>query len=218
MNPTGCLDHVGVSYPGFDLCDTLLRQGEIGGQPPEWKWDISPSSYFSLFSNSTWSSLFFIYHWHHQHYHSGEIFLIVRHGTDRAFWWKLWCAYITFVTYSSPQCFHLIPYMLSMLPSTSLLQNTLASGRNECKGFFSLPGRRADLNFDQIHITNIKSKIKQKFFSRMKSFETEFKKERRHSLTQVRQLHHQRAKHNIHKLSVTESSSARFPFYLFCLP
>ena len=133
MNPTGCLDHVGVSYPGFDLCDTLLRQGEIGGQPPEWKWDISPSSYFSLFSNSTWSSLFFIYHWHHQHYHSGEIFLIVRHGTDRAFWWKLWCAYITFVTYSSPQCFHLIPYMLSMLPSTSLLQNTLASGRNECK-------------------------------------------------------------------------------------
>ena len=52
----------------------------------------------------------------------------------------------------------------------------------------------------------------------MKSFETEFKKERRHSLTQVRQLHHQRAKHNIHKLSVTESSSARFPFYLFCLP
>ena len=140
MNPTGCLDHVGVSYPGFDLCDTLLRQGEIGGQPPEWKWDISPSSYFSLFSNSTWSSLFFIYLWHHQHYHSGEIFLIVRHGTDRAFWWKLWCAYITFVTYSSPQCFHLIPYMLSMLPSTSLLQNTLASGRNECKGFFSLPG------------------------------------------------------------------------------
>ena len=73
MNPTGCLDHVGVSYPGFDLCDTLLRQGEIGGQPPEWKWDISPSSYFSLFSNSTWSSLFFIYHWHHQHYHWRDI-------------------------------------------------------------------------------------------------------------------------------------------------
>ena len=30
MNPTGCLDHVGVSYPGFDLCDTLLRRGRSG--------------------------------------------------------------------------------------------------------------------------------------------------------------------------------------------
>ena len=138
MNPTGCLDHVGVSYPGFDLCDTLLRQGEIGGQPPEWKWDISPSSYFSLFSNSTWSSLFFIYHWHHQHYHSGEIFLIVRHGTDRAFWWKLWCAYITFVTYSSPQCFHLIPYMLSMLPAAKYFgqwKKYCAKDYFPCQGF-----------------------------------------------------------------------------------
>ena len=47
MNPLlSCLDHVGVSYPGFDLCDTSPRQGvtarmEMGYFPPY--------SYFSLF-------------------------------------------------------------------------------------------------------------------------------------------------------------------------
>ena len=49
--------------------------------------------------------------------------------------------------------------------------------------FVYLKARQMDMNLVQIDLTNIKSKLKPKFFLGMKTLQTQFKQERRHSLT-----------------------------------